>query len=116
MELTIKLKDGSQRELPAGSTAADLAAAISSRLAREAVLAKVDGVVQDLNMPLPDGAQVEILTINSPDALDAMRHTAAHVMAQAVCRLFPGTKLAIGPSVKDGFYYDFAMTDRKSVV
>lgn len=111
MELTIKLKDGSQRELPAGSTAADLAAAISSRLAREAVLAKVDGVVQDLNMPLPDGAQVEILTIESPDALDAMRHTAAHVMAQAVCRLFPGTKLAIGPSVKDGFYYDFVMKE-----
>ncbi len=108
---TIKLKDGSQRELPAGSTAADLAAAISSRLAKEAVLAKVNGVVQDLSTSLPDGAQVEILTIDSPDALDAMRHTASHVMAQAVCRLFPGTKLAIGPSVKDGFYYDFAMTE-----
>lgn len=110
-QIVIKLKDGSQRELQAGSTAADLAAAISSRLAREAVLAKVNGVVQDLNLPLPDGAQVEILTIDSPDALDAMRHTAAHVMAQAVCRLFPGTKLAIGPSVKDGFYYDFAMAE-----
>lgn len=106
-----ELKDGSQRELAAGSTAADLAADISSRLAREAVLAKVNGVIQDLNHPLPAGAQVEILTLDSPEALDAMRHTAAHVMAQAVCRLFPGTKLAIGPSVKDGFYYDFDMTE-----
>lgn len=105
------LKDGSQRQLPAGSTAADLAADISPRLAREAVLAKVNGMVQDLNTPLPDGAQVEILTLEAPEALDVMRHTAAHVMAQAVCRLFPGTKLAIGPSVKDGFYYDFDMSE-----
>lgn len=105
------LKDGSQRQLPAGSTAADLAADISPRLAREAVLAKVNGVLQDLTLPLPDGAQVELLTLDDPEALDVMRHTAAHVMAQAVCRLFPGTKLAIGPSVKDGFYYDFDLTE-----
>lgn len=105
------LKDGSQRQLPAGSTAADLAADISPRLAREAVLAKVNGVLQDLTLPLPDGAQVELLTLEAPEALDVMRHTAAHVMAQAVCRLFPGTKLAIGPSVKDGFYYDFDMSE-----
>lgn len=112
MELyNFKLKDGSERQLPAGSTAADLAAHISPRLAREAVLAKVNGMVQDLNTPLPDGAQVEILTLEAPEALDVMRHTAAHVMAQAVCRLFPGTKLAIGPSVKDGFYYDFDMSE-----
>jgi threonyl-tRNA synthetase len=109
--IKIRLKDGSQRELPAGSTAADLAAAISSRLAKEAVLAKVDGVLQDLSSELPEGALVEILTLDSPEALDAMRHTASHVMAQAVCRLFPDTKLAIGPSVKDGFYYDFAMSE-----
>lgn len=107
----IKLKDGSEREVPRGSTGADLAAAISRRLAREAVLVKINGLVQDLDTVLPDGAEVEILTLDSPDTLDAMRHTAAHVMAQAVCRLFPGTKLAIGPSVKHGFYYDFDMDD-----
>lgn len=108
---TFVLKDGSQRQLPAGSTAADLAADISPRLAKEAILARVNGELQDLSRPLPDGAQVEILTLDAPEALDVMRHTAAHVMAQAVCRLFPGTKLAIGPAIKDGFYYDFDMSE-----
>ncbi|NLY53161.1 MAG: threonine--tRNA ligase [Firmicutes bacterium] len=107
--MVVRLKDGTERQIPHGSTAADLAATISARLAREAVLAKVNGVIQDLDAPLPDGADVEILTFESDEALEAMRHTAAHVMAQAVCRLFPGTKLAIGPAIKDGFYYDFAM-------
>lgn len=108
---TFVLKDGSQRQLPAGSTAADLAADISPRLAKEAILARVNGELQDLSRPLPDGAQVEILTLDAREALDVMRHTAAHVMAQAVCRLFPGTKLAIGPAIKDGFYYDFDMSE-----
>lgn len=107
----IFLKDGSELQVPKGYTGENLATSISRRLAREAVLVKVDGVVKDLATVLPDGAEVEVLTLEAPEALDAMRHTAAHVMAQAVCRLFPGTKLAIGPSIKDGFYYDFDTTD-----
>ncbi len=104
--ITVELMDGSQRQLEAGQRAGDLASAISNRLAREAVAAKVNGVVQDLNTELQHGDQVQLLTLNDPEALEAMRHTAAHVLAQAVVRLYPGTKLAIGPAIKDGFYYD----------
>lgn len=107
--ISITLKDGTVRELESGQRAKDLAAAISNRLAKEAVLARINGIARDLNTELSNGDQVELLTIDSPEGLEAMRHTAAHVMAQAVVQLYPGTKVAIGPAIKDGFYYDFLL-------
>ncbi len=109
--INVFLSDGARRELPHGSTARDLAAAISPRLAKEAVAAKVNNQVVDLSRELPADAHASILTPDAPEALDVLRHTAAHVMAQAVIRLFPDAKLGIGPSIKDGFYYDFAVAE-----
>lgn len=107
--ITVYLKDGSAREIPAGSSALALAESISRRLAKDAVAAKVNNVVVDLQRELTPDAVVEIITTDSPEALDVLRHSTAHIMAQAVVRLFPGTRLGIGPAIKDGFYYDFAV-------
>lgn len=107
-EYMVQLKDGSQRMVAAGTTYGEVAAEISSRLAREAVAVKVNGMVMDLAREVVPKGQVEILTLNDPEGANVMRHTNAHVMAQAVARLFPGTKFAIGPVIEDGFYYDFA--------
>ena len=109
--INVFLSDGSRRELPRGATARALAEAISPRLAKEAVAAKVNNQVVDLTRELPADAHVVILTSDSPEALEVLRHTAAHVMAQAVIRLFPDVKLGIGPSIKDGYYYDFAVPE-----
>ncbi len=109
--INVLLDDGSRREMPLGSTARELAQSISPRLAREAVAAKVNSQVVDLARELVPDAHVTILTQDAPEALDVLRHTAAHVMAQAVIRLFPEAKLGIGPSIKDGFYYDFAVAE-----
>lgn len=108
VEYMVQLKDGSQRMVAAGTTYGEVAAEISSRLAREAVAVKVNGMVMDLAREVVPKGQVEILTLNDPEGANVMRHTNAHVMAQAVARLFPGTKFAIGPVIEDGFYYDFA--------
>jgi threonyl-tRNA synthetase len=108
-DIQVTLPDGSARTLPAGATAADLAASIGPRLARAAVVAVVDGAEVDLSVPLPDGAKVEIVTADSDRGRYVLRHSTAHVMAQAVCDLFPGAKYAIGPPVEDGFYYDFEL-------
>jgi len=105
--IRISLPDGSVIEAPRGSTIRDLAARLSPRLAARAILGLVDGVAHDLSYPLTADAAVIIADDTSPQGLDAMRHTAAHIMAQAVLRVFPGTKLAIGPTIADGFYYDF---------
>ncbi|SFU80164.1 threonine--tRNA ligase [Alicyclobacillus macrosporangiidus] len=105
---TVRLKDGSERVYDAGTSFADIAASISQGLAREAVAAKVNGRVVDLSRTLESDAEVEILTLKDPEGVDVMRHTCAHVMAQAVARVFPGTKFAIGPVIENGFYYDFA--------
>ncbi|MBW3614702.1 MAG: TGS domain-containing protein, partial [Actinobacteria bacterium] len=105
--ISIRLPDGSTRELPAGATAADLAASIGSRLAKAAIAAEVNGAEVDLGAPLPDGAEVAIITADSPRGRHVLRHSAAHVMAQAVTQLWPGAKFAIGPPIDDGFYYDF---------
>ncbi len=105
--ITISLPDGSTKELPAGSTGADLAAAIGRGLAKAAVAAVVDGTETDLTAPLPDGATVAIVTADSPDGRHILRHSTAHVLAQAVTDLWPGAKYAIGPAIEDGFYYDF---------
>jgi len=103
-----KLKDGSEREYAAGVTLAHVAASISAGLAREAVAAKVSGQVMDLSRTLDEDSDLELLTLRDGQGVDVLRHTAAHVMAQAVARLFPGTKFAIGPVIENGFYYDFA--------
>ena len=108
-DISVKLPDGSKRELPAGSTAADLAKAIGSRLAKAAVIAVVDGLERDLTTSLHDGAEVAIITDTSDTGLHTIRHSTAHVLAQAVLELFPGSTNAIGPAVENGFYYDFAL-------
>ncbi|MGB2851938.1 MAG: threonine--tRNA ligase, partial [Solirubrobacterales bacterium] len=105
--LTITLPDGNALELEAGASGADAAAAIGPGLAKAALAVKVNGEPLDLAAPLDDGAELEILTDRSPEALDLIRHDAAHVMATAVCELWPGTRVSIGPPIKDGFYYDF---------
>src|SRR5687767_15661991 len=109
--ITVRLPDGSERSLPEGSTAADLAAAIGSRLAKAAVIAEIDGVERDLITPLVDGAVVAILTDTSERGLFTIRHSTAHVLAQAVLDRFPGATFGIGPPVEDGFYYDFELPD-----
>jgi threonyl-tRNA synthetase len=106
-ELHVTLPDGSTRVLPAGATAKDLAAQIGPGLAKAAIAARVNGEVRDLARPLPDGAAVAILTDKDPQALDVLRHSAAHVLATAVRQLFPKAGIGFGPSIEDGFYYDF---------
>jgi threonyl-tRNA synthetase len=106
-EITVTLPDGSTKTVAAGTTGLDLAASIGTRLAKDAVAARVDGELTDLTRPLPDGAKVEIVTGASPEGRHVLRHSTAHVMAQAVTQLFPGAKYSIGPAIEDGFYYDF---------
>jgi threonyl-tRNA synthetase len=106
--MTVTLPDGTKLDLPEGATGLDAAAAIGEGLARAALAVKFDGQVRDLGAPLPDGAQLEIITQRSgQDALDLIRHDAAHVLAAAVLELYPGVKISIGPPIQDGFYYDF---------
>jgi threonyl-tRNA synthetase len=108
--VNVTLPDGSALELPDGASALDAARAIGPRLAEQAVLARVDGEPRDLRLPLPDGASLEILTTRNhddPDALYVLRHSSAHLLAEAVRRLHPGVKVAIGPPIENGFYYDF---------
>ena len=100
--------DGSSRQYPDGSTGRDVAQSISPSLAKRAILIKLDGQVRDLERPLEKGGKLEILDRNAPEALDVIRHDTAHVLAEAVQELFPGTQVTIGPNVEDGFYYDFA--------
>jgi len=107
--ITISLPDGSERSLSEGATATTLAESIGSRLAKAAVAAVVDGVEVDLGCPLPAGAQVAIITGDSEDGRHVLRHSTAHVLAQAVTQLFPGAKFSIGPAISDGFYYDFEL-------
>jgi threonyl-tRNA synthetase len=108
--MRILLPDSSELELPEGATGLDAAAAIGPKLAEQAVLVRSNGRVQDLRAPLVDGQPIQILTTrdtDDPDALAVLRHSAAHLLAEAVRRLYPGVKIAIGPPVENGFYYDF---------
>ena len=105
--ITVSLPDGSERELADDATALDLAAAIGSGLKKAAVAAVVDGVETDLTALLHDGAVVSIVTAGSDEGRHVLRHSTAHVLAQAVTRLFPGAKFSIGPAIENGFYYDF---------
>ena len=113
-QITILLPDGSQRSFAEGATTADVASSIGSRLAKAAVAALVDGEEWDLGRALPDGAQVAIITADSDDGRHVLRHSTAHVMAQAVVQLFPGAKFSIGPAITDGFYYDFELPDGRT--
>lgn len=107
-KFVVTLPDGTPLELPAGATGADAAAAIGAGLAKAALAIKVDGELRDLAAPLPEGgAEIAILTERDPEALELIRHDAAHVMAEAVVDLYPGTKVTIGPPIENGFYYDF---------
>jgi threonyl-tRNA synthetase len=106
----VTLPDGSRLELADGATGLDAARAIGPKLAEQAVLVRTNGRVQDLRLPLPDGAEIQVLTTRDrqdPDALAVLRHSAAHLLAEAARRLYPGTKVAIGPPIENGFYYDF---------
>ncbi len=107
--ITVSLPDGSERELAADATALDLAAAIGSGLKKAAVAAVVDGRETDLTTSLHDGAVVSIVTAGTDEGRHVLRHSTAHVMAQAVTRLFPGAKFSIGPAIENGFYYDFEL-------
>ena len=113
--ISVVLPDGSSRELPAGATTFDLAEAIGPRLAADAVIGVVDGAEVDLDVPLADGASVEIVTSGSERGLHTIRHSTAHVMAQAILDLYPGTQLAIGPPIEFGFYYDVELPDGQTL-
>ncbi|WP_297000655.1 threonine--tRNA ligase [uncultured Dialister sp.] len=104
--ITIKLKDGKEKQFESAVSLADAAKAISNSLGRDAIVAKVNGELTDLRNPIVDGAEVEFFTKEDKEGLFTLRHTASHVMAQAIQHLFPGTKFAIGPAIDDGFYYD----------
>jgi len=112
--ITITLPDGTAREYPVGTTAADVATSIGSRLAKAAVAAAVDGEEVDLGRPLDDGDKVAIVTDNTEPGRHVLRHSTAHVMAQAVTQLFPGAKFSIGPAIENGFYYDFDLPDGRT--
>ncbi len=111
--LKISLPDGSVRDMPAGSSPADVAAAIGPGLAKAALAARVNGEVRDLTRPFDGDAQLALITSRDEvDALELVRHDYAHVLAEAVQSLFPGTQITFGPATDDGFYYDFAPKDR----
>ncbi len=108
--MKVVLPDNSELELAAGASGLDAARAIGPKLAEQAVLVKADGVPQDLRLPLHDGQRIQLLTTRDardPDALYVLRHSSAHLLAEAVRRLYPGVKIAIGPPIENGFYYDF---------
>ena len=108
--MKVILPDSSELELPDGASGLDAARAIGPKLAEQAVLVRVDGNVRDLRLPLADGERIQLLTTRDtedPDALYVLRHSTAHLLAEAVMRLHPGVKIAIGPPIADGFYYDF---------
>ncbi len=104
--ITIRLPDGKEKQFESAIALGEAVKAISNSLAKKVVVAKVNGELTDLRDPIVDGSAVEFFTEDSPEGLFTLRHTASHVMAQAIARLFPGVKFAIGPAIDDGFYYD----------
>ena len=108
--MKVLLPDGAELELADGASGLDAALAIGPKLAEQAVLIKANGNVHDLRAPLADGDRIQLLTTRNtddPDALYVLRHSSAHLLAEAVTKLYPGVKLAIGPPIENGFYYDF---------
>ena len=114
-DVNVRLPDGSERTLAAGSTAADLAASIGPGLAKAALIASVDGVFVDLDIELPDGAEVALITGTDEIGVHTIRHSTAHLMAQAILDLHPGARFAIGPPIEHGFYYDFDLPGRRTL-
>ena len=112
--IEVSLPDGTLKSLPVGATSLDLAQGIGSRLAKAAVAAVVDGKETDLTTSLAAGAKVSIITAESDAGRHVLRHSTAHVMAQAVVQLFVGAKFTIGPAIEDGFYYDFELPGGKT--
>jgi threonyl-tRNA synthetase len=110
-EIRITLPDGSVRTTTRGATGADIAASIGAGLAKAALAVKIDGEMKDLDLPIQKDAKVEIVTRKSEEALDLIRHDTAHLLAQAVQALYPGTQVTIGPNIEDGFFYDFARNE-----
>jgi threonyl-tRNA synthetase len=113
-QITVTLPDGSSREYPRGTTAGEVAASIGKGLAKAALAAKAGDAWIDLATPLTEDTQLSIITPDTPDGREVLRHSTAHVMAEAVTELFPGAKYAIGPAIADGFYYDFELPDGKT--
>src|SRR5271165_1492911 len=113
--IDLKFPDGSGRSFEHGVTGRAVAASISPSLERKALLVTLDGQLLDLDRPLPHGGAIQIVTRDAPEALDVIRHDTAHVLAEAVQELFPGTQVTIGPSIEDGFYYDFARDEPFSI-
>src|SRR5271156_972189 len=103
----ITLPDGSVQSFPPGARPIDVAQKIGQRLADDAIVARVNGDLWDLERPFEGDASLQILTAKNPDALEVVRHSTAHLLAAAVLELFPDTKLGIGPPIETGFYYDF---------
>ncbi len=109
--ITLTLPDGATREITSGTTGGAFAKSIATSLGKAALAIKLDGEIRDLDLPITDSANVEIITRKSDEALELIRHDAAHVMAEAVQELFPGTQVTIGPAIENGFYYDFARNE-----
>jgi threonyl-tRNA synthetase len=109
---SVKLPDGKQLQIEPGEKARDVAEKIGKRLARDAVVAKLDGELIDLDAPLNGGGDFEVITVNSSEGLEVLRHSTAHVMAQAILELYPGSKLTIGPPIENGFFYDIKVAGR----
>ena len=112
--MEIVLPDGSKKTLDAGATVADVAASIGAGLAKAALAGKIDGELVDLTATVHDGAAVEIITAKCPEALHILRHSCAHIMAEAVQELHPGTQIAFGPATDDGYFYDFLLPENIS--
>ena len=108
---TLSLPDGAARSFDAPVTGADLAASIGPGLAKAALLVEVDGELRDLSRPIEDDAAVRVVTARDEDALEVIRHDAAHLLAEAVKELYPDVQVTIGPAIEDGFYYDFARNE-----
>ena len=108
-EISVLLPDGSSRSVASGATVADLAASIGSRLAKAAIAGTINGAEVDLSVGLSDGDAVSVITADSDAGRHVLRHSTAHVLAQAVLQMFPGAHFTIGPAIEDGFYYDFAL-------
>lgn len=109
--IILKFPDGAEREFPSGATARDVATAISPSLAKKAVLAELNGELRDMGRTLEKGGDFRLILRTDPEALETIRHDTAHVMAEAVQKLFPGTQVTIGPAIDDGFYYDFGRAE-----
>ncbi|HHX94644.1 MAG TPA: TGS domain-containing protein, partial [Clostridia bacterium] len=103
MDVKVVLKDGNERLYPQGTRIMDIVSDISERLAKEAIVARLNGRLVDLFTPVEEDSELEVITFDMSEAQEVFRHSTSHIMAQAVMRLFPGAKLAIGPSIKDGF-------------